>query len=258
MRRLKLSSIKGLAKLQWLLVEDRMTDMMSWLKSGKKAKSLMEEVHKHIFDQGPPTPPGRRTGRTLNHQWLMLHVNEIQTTLDTMRDIKYYIGQFPYSENKVAKHRYLQFHIEAFLQEIYILQLRLVQFATLIERKHKKDPRHPRIKAACPVLQDYVVKATKDMVDVRGSHVHKWRFSDNQLDRLNGISFYTMMPNEIIQKTFKWYYESEYRKIRKQRREWVAKTIEDAQKLIDAYFDAVFKLLFDGKGRLVYPSNLKF
>jgi len=178
--------------------------------------------------------------------------------METMRNIKYYIGHFPYSEDKVAKHRHLQFHIEAFLQEIYILQVRLVQLATFIERKHKKDPRHPRIKAACPVLQDYVVKATKDMVAVRGSHVHKWRYSDNQLERLSGISFYTMMPNEMIQKTFKWYYESEYRKIRKQRRAWVAKAIEDSQMLVDAYFDQVFKLVFDGKDGLIYPSNLKF
>jgi hypothetical protein len=30
------------------------------------------------------------------------------------------------------------------------------------------------------------------------------------------------------------------------------------QKLTDAYFDELFKLVFDDKGRLLYPSRLKF
>jgi hypothetical protein len=32
----------------------------------------------------------------------------------------------------------------------------------------------------------------------------------------------------------------------------------EAQKFVDAYFDEVFKLLFDDKGKLAYPSRLKF
>lgn len=31
-----------------------------------------------------------------------------------------------------------------------------------------------------------------------------------------------------------------------------------AQKLVDGYFDEVFKLIFDGNGELLYPSRLKF
>jgi len=258
MRKIKLSSLKGLDKFQAALMEDRLPELIGWLKSKRRAKLLMDEVYKHIFEKGPPTPPGKRTGRKNYYQLLMYHTSEIQTTLDTMRDIEFYMGRFPYSEVKVAKHRHLQFLVEAFLQEIYILQLRLVQFMTFIERKHTNDPRHPRIKTARPILQDYVIRATKDMVAVRGGHVHKWRLSDNDHERLIGISLHTKMSNKMIQKAFKFYYESEYKKIRKQRRGWVARTIEGAQKLVDAYFDEVFKLVFDGQGKLIYPANLKF
>jgi len=145
MRRLKLSSLKGLDKFQTALMNDGLPDMIRWLKSKKKGKLLMDEVHKHIFDLGPPNPPGKRTGRRNYHQLLTYHTSEIRTTLDTMSDIEFYMGRFPYSRAKVAKHRHLQFHIEAFLQEIYILQLRLLRFATFIERKHKKDPRHTQM-----------------------------------------------------------------------------------------------------------------
>jgi hypothetical protein len=95
-------------------------------------------------------------------------------------------------------------------------------------------------------------------IEMRGNHVHKWRLSNNDIDRLVGISLYTKMPNKKIQRTFKTYYESEYRKIRKRWRKWVSDGTCQAQKLVDAYFDEVFKLIFNGDGRLLYPSRLKF
>ena len=66
------------------------------------------------------------------------------------------------------------------------------------------------------------------------------------------------MPNKKVRKIFKAFYESEYRKTRKQWRGWIAGGIGSAQELVDAYFDEVFKLVFDDKGKRVYPSRLKF
>lgn len=97
MRKLKLSSLKGLDKFQAALMNDGLPAMVGWLKSKKKADLLMMEVHKHIFELGPPTPPEKRTGRSNYYQLLTYHLAEIQTTLDTMRDIEFYMGRFPYS-----------------------------------------------------------------------------------------------------------------------------------------------------------------
>jgi hypothetical protein len=54
------------------------------------------------------------------------------------------------------------------------------------------------------------------------------------------------------------YYDSEYKKIRRRRREWVANGIGVSHDLVDAFFDELFKLVFDDKGSMVYPSRLKF
>jgi hypothetical protein len=258
MRKLKLSSVKGLEQFQTALMNDGLPEMVRWLKSKRKAKLLIDEVHKHIFDLGPPTPPGKRTGRKNHHQLLTYYVSEIQMTIDTMRDIEIYMKQFPYPEAKVAKHRHLQFHVEAFLNEFYILQERLLRFLKFIERQHKRDPRLDSIEAACKALNEWVIESMRKGIEMRGNHVHKWRLSNNDIDRLVGISLYTKMPNKKIQRTFKTYYESEYRKIRKRWRKWVSDGTCQAQKLVDAYFDEVFKLIFDGDGRLLYPSRLKF
>jgi hypothetical protein len=258
MRKLSLSKLKGLDKFRAALMNDGLPDMVRWLKSKKKAKLLMAEVHKHIFELGPPTPPGKRTGRRNYHQLLTYHLAEIQTTLDTMRDIEFYMGRFPYSEGKVAKHRHLVFHVQAFLNELYILQQRLLGFLKFIERQHRKDPRLDKMKIVCEALRNFVTDSMKKGVAIRGSHVHEWRLSDNDHDRLIGIDLYTKMPNEKIQEAFKTYYNSEYKKIRGRRREWVASGIGVAQELVDAFFDELFNLVFDGKGSMVYPSRLKF
>ena len=41
--------------------------------------------------------------------------------LDTMRDIEFYPGRFPSRKTQIAKHRHVQFHVEAFFHELYIL-----------------------------------------------------------------------------------------------------------------------------------------
>jgi hypothetical protein len=258
MQKLSLSSLKGLEKFQTALANDLLRDMLGWLRSKTRAKLLIDEVHKHIFDLGPPTPPGRRTGRRNYHQLLTYHIADIQATLDTMKDVEFYMSRFPYSPAKVAKHRHLQFHGEAFLNELYILQERLLNLLTFIERQHRRDPRLDQIKTTRGVLNNWVIESMMRGIAMRGSHVHKWRMSDNRIDRLVGISLYMNMPSRKIQKAFKTYYESEYRKIRKELRGWVASGIDEAQKLVDTYSDEVFKLLFDSSGKLIYPSRLKF
>src|SRR5258708_12849000 len=96
MRRLKLSSLKGLDKFQAALMNDGLPDMIRWLKSKKKAKLLMEEVHKHIFELGPPTPPGKRTGRRNYHQLLTYHLPAIPTTLTPIPPLDSYMRHFPH------------------------------------------------------------------------------------------------------------------------------------------------------------------
>jgi len=232
--------------------------MKGWFCSKKKAKLLIHEIHKEIFELGPPTPPGKPSPRSRYIQWVGHHFSEILRAIDTMKDIEFYVGRFPYSKTKISKHQQLQFHVEAFLHELYILQQRLLQFLVFIERQHREDPSLPEIKAACAVLKEFVIDSMKKGVAIRGSHVHRWKLSDTKIERLNAINFYTLMPDKKVRKVFNKFYESEYRKARKDWRGWIADGIAEGQQILDAYFDEVFKLVFDDKGKYTYPSRLKF
>jgi hypothetical protein len=204
----KLASLKGLEKFRHAVMVNGLPAMKRLLRSKKQAKLLMDEIHKEIFELGPPIAPHRPTGRTKYQQWLLHHASEISRSLDTMRDIEFYMGKFPYRKTQIAKHRHLQFHVEAFLHELYILQERLVQFLKFIERQHRKDPRLPQIKAACAVLNNLVIDSMKKGIAIRGSHVHRWRMSDARIDRLNAMSLHMMMPGTEVEKVFKAFYDS--------------------------------------------------
>lgn len=253
-----LSPPEGTEKFQRAINAELGRSMKGWLKSKKRSKLLLDEIHKEIFELGPPNPPGKPTGRRRYIQKLTHHFTEILRALDTMRDIEFYAGRFPYRRAVIAKHRHLQFHVEAFLHELYILQLRLTQLLTFIERQHRKDPRLPGIEAGCEVLNDFVLGSFRRGVLLRSNHVHQARLSDTKIERLQAISFYTMMPNKRIRRAFEAFYESEYRKTRKLWRRWIAGTIGEVQKILDAYFDQVFTLVFDEWGRPTFPSRLKF
>lgn len=256
-RKPKLCSLKGLDKFQVALANDVLPEMIDWMKSKEKSKLLTEEFGKHIFDLGLPTPPGKWTGRGNYHQLLTFHLAEIQTTLNTMRDIEFYMSRFPYSEAKIARHRHLIFHVQAFLNELNILRQRLLRLLSFLERNHRRDARLDHIKGVCEVLRTFVIGSMKKGVAIRGRH-REWRLSANDHDRLIGMSLSMSMPYVGIQNAFKAHYDSEYKRIRVRQREWVSRGIELSQELVDAYFDELFKLVFDGNGVMVYPSRLKF
>jgi hypothetical protein len=258
MARRKLSSLKGLEKSQAALLAAGMPDMIRWLRSKKKAKLLMDEVRKEIFELGPPTPPAKPTGRIRYSQWLHHHSSEIARALDTMKDVKFYIGRFPCRKTQISKHRHLQFHVEAFLHELYILQQRLLQFLVFIEPStgRTRACRESRPRAACSRLRDrFNEEGDRDsrqpcaqVEDVR----HKDRaLAGNQV-------LHARPPSSELTRVFNAFYEAEYKKTRNQWRGWITDGIAEAQNLVNVYFDEVFKLLFDDRGKLTYPSRLKF
>jgi len=71
----------------------------------RSLKLLLDEFHKHIFELGPPTPPGKPTGRSKYRELVGHHFNEILTSIDMMKDIEFYVGRFPYRNSAIAKHR---------------------------------------------------------------------------------------------------------------------------------------------------------
>lgn len=252
------NSQTGLSKFQLALNSAELREIRVLFRSKKNKRLLAEEIYKDLFDLGPPTPPFKRTGRIVYRQKLNDQLLEILTALETMRDIEYYIGKFPYHTETISKHRHLQFHVEAFLHEAYILQIRLCGLFTFIERQHKKDARLPQIKAACSATKKAVIESMNRIVKLRSEHVHQTRLRIRRIEKLKTLTLYTIMPDRKVKNAFASFYESEYKQARKIWRAWIAQGNTEAKILTDACFEQAYKIVFDGSGELTYPGNLNF
>lgn len=108
---------------------------------------------------------------------------------------------------------------EAYLNEVYILKLRLADFVTYAERKYKKDKDFAEsIQRVCSELQALSEQQLAPFIAARGEHVHSRRYRrvDPELARLSvldaainclGQSELESARNEAIQASTIWLFK---------------------------------------------------
>lgn len=129
----KLIPMKGFDRYTDALLTAVSADINELFKSRKKSRLLMQEIRKHIFELGEPTPVSKRTPRQTYLSKVFDSYTEITKSLDVLSDIEFYISRFPYRNTSIPKHRHLQFHAEAYLHELYLLEQRLKMFPTILQ-----------------------------------------------------------------------------------------------------------------------------
>jgi hypothetical protein len=258
----KMLHMSAYNKFMEALTAVMLQDLREVQKDEKKANVLNQRANKYLFGNGPEAPQLNVTARERYIGDLFSHFSEVSLAFITLKDIEFYIRRFPYDVSKISKHRHLQFLVEAYLNEIYILEQRLLTFLTFIDRQHKGDPRLPQIKAKCKPLRKGVQTSFEELVGTRGSHVHQVRFSDRQLNRLAafellGLPGASDRDAGKMATAMRARYNSEYWKARTHFREWIRKTNSRMTALLDVYFQTLFPLVFHPDNSVSYPSRLK-
>ena len=220
---------------------------------------LGETIKNHLFElEGP-----RQINRQLNARdqyfgKMFQGFLEIQTSLETLEDIHFYIRRFPFTGTRIAPERYLQFHVETHFTEIYVLRERLDTYVTLFQRQFRKDPHLTDVQARCDALAKAIENALHGVVLARGQHVHKVRFSDDGIDRLASIALLTKGPDDDLTILMKDYYRRQRREVKKT---WSGRTkanLKAIKELLDVFFEALFPIAFDAQsGALRYPNGAR-
>jgi hypothetical protein len=258
----KILHMGGYKKFMEALTAVILQDLREVQKDEKKASVLNQRANKYLFGDGPEALELDVTARERYIGDLFSHFSEVSVASMTLKDIEFYIRRFPYDVSKISKHRHLQFLVEAYLNEIYILEQRLLTFLTFIERQHKGDPRLTQIKATCKALRKDVQASFKELVGTRGSHVHEARYSARRLNRLAafevlGLPDASDRDEGKMATGMRARYNSEYWKARTYFREWVRKINARMGALLDVYFQTLFPLVFHPDNTASYPSRLK-
>ena len=185
---------------------------------------------------------------------------EIANSYYCLLDIEIYIGRFPYNKTGISKTRHLSYHMENYLNEIYILRERLNAYLKKIGRLYKGDPSHETILKKIEPLFALVNKSLKDIIDTRCSHVHKIRFHSEDLDRLSSLELLSTLlsthgNNEL---TFiKNFFNLEYRTIRRKFKIVIKNNNKQIKILLDACFDVLYEIVTDQQGNIKYPETIK-
>ena len=181
---------------------------------------------------------------------LFLGFDEFVTSLLCMKDVEIYIKRFPYRDTGVSNLRYLKYHIESHLNEIYLFQERVKAFLNFIQKRYQKSPIAAEIKLMVQKILALIKASLQNIILVRGTHVHSRRFTNDDFDRLTFLE--NMKKAEA--ETFGSLYEFEYKQARKK---W-AKTIQTNNLAMEQLLNTICKelcaVLFDENDQIIFPD----
>ncbi len=176
---------------------------------------------------------------------------EILESVKNLRNIPVYISRFPYRHAGIEKGAYLRYHVENYLNEIYLLRERMKQYLTVISRLFKADSRSREIDVASKAISKHFSAVLSGFTRIRGAHVHEQRHALMDQDFIR-LGTFEVIRNES--QAYASLYERTYREVRKAKRAWIERTNESIESLLNTYFEILYDLLFDEAGRLRNPA----
>jgi len=198
-----------------------------------------------------PPHPRVLTIHEMAIQRLFFGFMEISMSVDNIRNISVYIRRFPYNKTGITRSAYLRYHVENYLNELYILGERMKTYVTIVQRMYKGNVAVSHVAESGKDIWNRVSSALKPFINIRNPHIHKQRISDHDLDML---TIFERLRTEGEQ--FSHLYEETWRKVCRIKRIWIKETNASVMKLIDVYFGFLHKLVFDSNGYVCVPAAL--
>jgi hypothetical protein len=186
---------------------------------------------------------------------LFLGFKEIAESYFSLLDFEKYIGRSPYSKTEIPKARHLRYHITNYLNEVYRLQKRLKTYATIISRSYKKDPHFTIINQQTDSLITFIESSLDSIVNLKETRVRQNRYSDDNLDRLSSLELLATYDDGQL-KPVRQLYAKEYRRIRKNWKEWMHNNNKLIKKLLNEYLNVIYKIVVDKNANINYPQNI--
>jgi len=252
--------MRALKKFQNSLINATFVDLPSLVKGNSAdGKAFQDAFKNHLLDL--PGPRYANLPITKQKAYLIRifdGFSEIVKSLGTLEDIQFYIARFPFRADRIAPERYLQFHVEAYLTEIYLLKERIDKFLKRLSREHRGDGRYVRIHARASSLLEISERTLRGVVNARDVHTHQERFKDDGISRLGTIGLLAKGTRDRkLRRLFQGFYRETHFKEKKRWRARIASNNVAVRRLLDIIFRDLQPLLFDRKsGKPTFPSSL--
>jgi len=222
------------------------------------SKALREAIKNHLFDlPGPKYANLPLTGPSAYVKELFRGFSEISRSLETLEGIQFLVGRFPFRSKRISAERYLQFHFEAYLAEVYVLKVRLDRYLKLLRRQHRGDARLAEICVHADALSQLVQASLKPILGIRHAHTHEERFKDEGISRLGTIALLMTGDDHKFATLMRNFYRIEHSKEKKRWKQIITRNNREIRRLLNAFLDDLHPLLFDEKtGHIRLPQKL--
>jgi hypothetical protein len=175
--------------------------------------------------------------------------SEIDRSVKTLGVIGRLMRRSPSASIGVDAEDHLQFLVESYLGEVYILSERCDVFLTFLERAYRKDARAEQVRAEIAALRRSLSETLKPIIGVRGAHVHQSRHDDFDVSRLSTLRLLTSTNSQFAR-----IYATARRDVRRRKVKWVALNNANIQTFVDAYFDGVYPIVFNDADEFRAPE----
>ncbi|MCG7851885.1 MAG: hypothetical protein MIO92_05130 [Methanosarcinaceae archaeon] len=167
-------------------------------------------------------------------------MSEIMTSVETIENIAIYARSFPYKRQGVSRITYLKYHVENYLNELYLLKNRLIAYLKVIERSYSKSDISEHVAKTISLQYKVVSKVLKGYIEIRGTHVHKHRYSDDDFDRLSMLELLSRSnSDDSFEKIMNFLSNKAYSEIKKKWVDKIKSDIKGIYSLLETYFEAV-------------------
>jgi hypothetical protein len=180
---------------------------------------------------------------------------EILNSVEAIENISVFVKSFPYKKQNISRVHYLKYHIENYLNELYILKNRLITYLKIIERAYKKSDHYSHIEKTLKPFYNFISNSFEGFIETKGIHVHMNRFFDDDISRLSSLELLSRGDSkpEIFIKN---HYIFTYRQIRKK---WMKKIKDDMytiNNLLNQYFKELILAICE-EDKIIDPSQIK-
>ena len=178
--------------------------------------------------------------------------SEIDSSYESIQHISIYVGVFPFQKKGISRYSYLRYNIENYLNELYILEQRLLAYLKIIERIYKKSKIKSQVNSTTKQLRIIVTKSFDGYVRARGSHIHCNRYSDKDIDRLSMFDTLSKSQDKQFVRNLELLHKIAYKDIRKKWKKRILDDIKSIHKLNEMYFGSIHKIIVKN-GVLINP-----
>jgi hypothetical protein len=242
----RIATRKGFERAIWAAVEPYAVRLIEDERKWREAIRASDPAGKL------PIPDKQRVVRRDD---LFLHMlfqayNEMEVSFDTLLNIPVYLDHFPSSlAKRVSRPKWLRYHTENYLHELYIFQNRVESFFRLLRRAYRNERDAASLKKSFDDLEQKLKVGLSNVIKARGRHVHEHRFDDTTLRALEAAEFL----EKFEARSTHWYSghvkDATFEKIF-----WMKRSNSEIRRWLDKNGRTLGRLIFGRSGSFRFPS----